>query len=222
MVTGACAVHCRYCFRRHFPYGDFALGRDGGPDPVRVIAGDPAISEVILSGGDPLTWDDRRIAELVARLSTVRHLRRLRIHTRLPVVLPSRVTPELCAILGETRLKTLVVVQVNHPQELSRDVHAALAALREAGAPLMNQGVLLRGVNDDGRTLGELSEALFDCGVIPYYLHRLDPVAGAAHFDVPPGRARALMERLRTILPGYLVPRLVRETVGGRFKQPVT
>ena len=221
LLTGACAVHCRYCLRRHFPYADGTLAGDRGEAALRAIAAEAGITEVILSGGDPLTWDDHQLGTLIERLSAIPHLRRLRVHTRLPVVLPSRVTPQLCASLAGSRLKTLVVVHVNHPRELSDAVRGAFAALCAGGTPLLNQSVLLRGVNDDAGTLAELSEGLFDCGVLPYYLHLLDPVSGAAHFEVPAARARGLLDALRAALPGYLVPRLVRETPGAACKQPV-
>jgi EF-P beta-lysylation protein EpmB len=221
MLTGACAVHCRYCFRRHFPYAEGSLRRDRTEAALSAIASDPGVSEVILSGGDPLTWEDHRLADLIARISAIRHLRRLRLHTRVPVVLPSRVSPQLCLTLAGNPLTTLVVVQVNHPRELSGRVRTALATLREAGLTILNQSVLLRGVNDDAEILAELSESLLECGVLPYYLHLLDPVSGAAHFEAPADGARALMRTLRAMLPGYLVPRLVRETAGGAFKEPV-
>jgi EF-P beta-lysylation protein EpmB len=222
LLTGACAVHCRYCFRRHFPYAQDSLLRDRQDEAVRELTSDRGISEVILSGGDPLTYDDGRLAGLISKLSDIGHLRRLRLHTRLPIVLPSRVTPRLCAMLADAPVKTLVVVQANHPRELGEQVRPALAALAEAGLPLLNQSVLLHGVNDATGTLAELSEALFDCGVLPYYLHLLDPVSGAGHFDVPAKTAATLMNGLRARLPGYLVPRLVRETAGAAFKQPVS
>lgn len=221
LVTGACAVHCRYCFRRHFPYEDGALVSDRDREAIERIASDPGITEVILSGGDPLMYDDHRLSKLFAALADIEHLRRLRLHTRLPVVLPSRVTPELCAILSGNRLKTLVVIHANHARELSDDVFTALCELRRAGTHLLNQSVLLRGVNDSAAILAELSEALFGCAVLPYYLHLLDRVSGAAHFEVAEPKAKALLSALRSELPGYLVPRLVREIPETPFKQPV-
>jgi EF-P beta-lysylation protein EpmB len=221
LVTGACAVHCRYCFRRHFPYADSALIHDHSRAAIRSLQSDSSISEVILSGGDPLMYDDHGLDSLFAELERLQHVRRLRLHTRIPIVLPSRITPKLCEVLSGRRLKTLVVVHVNHARELSDEAHGSLAALRKAGIDLLNQSVLLRGVNDSAQTLAGLSEALFDCGVLPYYLHMMDPVAGGAHFDVPATEARQLLDRLRPMLPGYLVPRLVREIPGAEFKQPV-
>lgn len=221
VTTGACAVHCRYCFRRHFPFGQDAALHDRCAAAVAALAADPTIAEVILSGGDPLMLDDAALGDLIARLAAIPHLRRLRLHTRLPVVLPSRVTPALCRLLADTRLRTVVVIHTNHPAELGERAVAALADLRDARLPLLNQSVLLRGVNDRVEVLQGLAEGLFDAGVLNYYLHLLDPVAGAAHFDVPEAEAAALIEQLRLRLPGYLVPRLVREVPGARAKLPV-
>jgi EF-P beta-lysylation protein EpmB len=216
-MTGACAVHCRYCFRRHFPYADESAVRDPAP-ALEHIARDAGIHEVILSGGDPLTLSDRRLADLVRSLATIPHLRRLRVHTRLPVVLPTRVTDACLAALTQTRLPCVVVVHANHANEIDEAVGAAFANMRAAGITLLNQSVLLRGVNDDADALAHLSEALFEAGALPYYLHALDKVAGAAHFEVGESRALAVMDALRVRLPGYLVPRLVREQAGAPFK----
>lgn len=221
-VTGACAVHCRYCFRRHFPYADANPAADRWQAALEYIAGDDSITEVILSGGDPLVLSDRRLAELVRQLEAIPHLRRLRLHTRLPIVLPERVNDELLAWLGDTRLKPVIVVHANHAQELDGPVRAALARLKAAGAELLNQSVLLRGVNDGADALVDLSEALFDAGTLPYYLHLLDKVQGAAHFEVDESVARRLMQELQARLPGYLVPRLVREVPGGPGKLALT
>jgi EF-P beta-lysylation protein EpmB len=218
IATPACAIHCRYCFRRHYPYAEASLGADAGAAAVAGIAADPGIQEVILSGGDPLMLDDRALAVLVARLEAVPHLERLRLHTRLPVVLPSRVTADLCSILAQSRLQPVVVIHANHPRELSPAAALALGSLRTAGVTLLNQSVLLRGVNDDLDTLAALNTALFRHGVLPYYLHLLDRVQGAAHFEVPLPAALALMASLRRCLPGYLVPRLVREEPGAASK----
>jgi EF-P beta-lysylation protein EpmB len=221
-ATGACAVHCRYCFRRHFPYADANPAADRWQAALAYIAGDDSITEVILSGGDPLTLSDRRLAELVRQLETIPHLRRLRLHTRLPIVLPERVNHELLAWLGDTRLKPVIVAHANHAQELDGPVRAALGTLKTAGAELLNQSVLLRGVNDSVEALADLSEALFDAGTLPYYLHMLDKVQGAAHFEVDETAARRLMQELQARLPGYLVPRLVREVPGGPGKLALT
>ncbi len=221
VATGACAIHCRYCFRRQFPYAEDQASRGGWSAALDYLRADGSIREVLLSGGDPLSLSDRRLAELTAGLEAIPHLVRLRIHSRQPVVLPSRVDAGLLALLERSRLQKVLVLHVNHANELDADVARALAALRGIGVTLFNQAVLLAGVNDDIEALAELSEALFGLGVIPYYLHLLDRVQGAAHFDVPEDRARALMARLRARLPGYLVPRLVREIAGQPSKTPV-
>jgi EF-P beta-lysylation protein EpmB len=219
ITTGACAVHCRYCFRRHFPYAEQHAGRDAWGGALAELARATDVHEVILSGGDPLMLDDDRLGQLWRQLATIPHLRRLRLHTRMPVVVPTRVTGELVRRLARPRFATSVVVHVNHPGELATDAVAALGRLRRAGVTLLNQSVLLRGVNDDARVLRALSEDLFTAGVLPYYLHLLDRVAGAAHFAVDEAPAKALVRRLRSELPGYLVPRLVRETPGAAAKE---
>jgi L-lysine 2,3-aminomutase len=221
LVTGACALHCRYCFRRHYPYARDTLVHDRDQAALAAIAADPSITEVVLSGGDPLLIDDTRLAALHDQLASIGHLQRLRLHTRLPVVLPARITPNLCALLAASRLNLAIVIHANHARELGgAGVSDALGALRAAGATLLNQSVLLRGVNADAVSLADLSEALFARGVLPYYLHLLDPVAGAGHFEVPLAEAQAIMARLRTTLPGYLVPKLVRELAGAACKEP--
>jgi EF-P beta-lysylation protein EpmB len=220
-VTGACAIHCRYCFRRHFPYGDANPAAGEWRQALAYIGADDSIGEVILSGGDPLTLSDRRLNEFVAQLGAIPHVRRLRVHTRLPVVLPERVTAELLDWLSSTHLKTVVVVHANHANEVDAGVRAALLRLRTSGVTLLNQAVLLRGVNDCVRTLEELSLALFDAGALPYYLHALDRVGGAAHFEVGEAAARAILAELNARLPGYLVPRLVREVAGATGKTPL-
>jgi EF-P beta-lysylation protein EpmB len=217
-ATGACAVHCRYCFRRHFPYAEANASIDGWRAALAHIAADSSIREVILSGGDPLTLSDRRLAEFAGELETIRHVARLRLHTRLPVVLPERVTGELSAWVARSRLQKVIVVHANHAQELNGAVRDALAHLRHSGATLLNQTVLLKGVNDDPAVLVDLSESLFAAGVLPYYLHCLDRVQGAAHFEVGDVRARELHAAAAALLPGYLLPRLVRELPGAPSK----
>jgi EF-P beta-lysylation protein EpmB len=221
IASGACAIHCRYCFRREFPYADSQLNRSRLADALDTIARDASIAEVILSGGDPLVLDDGRLAALVDGIAAIPQVRRLRIHSRLPIVLPSRITSDLLQILTGTRLKTVVVVQANHANEFDAGVGSALLDLRSAGVALLNQSVLLKGVNDNVEALAGLSETLFDQGVLPYYLHVLDKVNGTGHFDVPEAAASALLEQLRWRLPGYLVPRLVREVAGAAYKVSV-
>ena len=214
LATGGCAVNCRYCFRREFPYAESGADRAGVDAALAAISTDPTIREVILSGGDPLLLDDERIGSLVARIEAMPHVRRLRIHSRLPIVLPSRVTDGLVATLGATRLACVVVVHANHPAELDASVAAGLAKLATARVILLNQAVLLAGVNDSLDVLRDLSERLVELGVIPYYLHLLDRVLGTAHFEVTAHTANALHTGLRAALPGYAVPRLVREVPG--------
>jgi EF-P beta-lysylation protein EpmB len=218
VVTGACAVHCRYCFRRHFPY-DGARSLDAEfESAVAAVRADETIEEVILSGGDPLVLPDERLAALVDDLVAIDHVKRLRLHTRLPVVLPQRVDEEFVEWVGRCPLPLVTVLHANHPNELDENVQRACAVLRSAGAMLLNQAVLLSGVNDDAKTLARLSSRLADCGVVPYYLHLLDRVAGAAHFEVDECQALELVQKLRVRLPGYLVPRLVREVEGAPSK----
>jgi len=222
VTTGACAIHCRYCFRRHYPYAEASSLRDWQLALERV-GQLPDTDELILSGGDPLTLSDTRLAELIAAAAGIPTLKRLRIHTRLPVVLPSRITRSLATMLAANRLQTVIVIHANHPNELTPTLDRALDRLREAdpGIWLLNQAVLLKSVNDDADTLVNLSEKLAALRVMPYYLHLLDPVAGAAHFDVDAGRARHMLTLMRARLPGYLVPALVREQAGKSSKTPV-
>ncbi|MCB1774554.1 MAG: EF-P beta-lysylation protein EpmB [Gammaproteobacteria bacterium] len=222
VTTGACAVHCRYCFRRHFPYAEASGLRDWRRALERV-GQLPGTDELILSGGDPLTLSDARLGQLLTEAAGIPGLRRLRIHTRLPVVLPARITQALASMLADNRLQTVFVIHANHPNELTPTLDQALERLREAdpGIWLLNQAVLLKSVNDDADTLVDLSEKLASLRVMPYYLHLLDRVAGAAHFDVDAGRARRLMAAIRARLPGYLVPALVREQAGKTGKSPV-
>jgi EF-P beta-lysylation protein EpmB len=218
ITTGACAVHCRYCFRRHFPYSQTPPSRKAWSAAVAQLAADRSIEEIVLSGGDPLTVVDSQLSRLADMLASVPHLRRIRIHTRLPIVIPQRVTAELIDWLTTSRLVPLVVVHANHPRELDATVSSALTSLVTAGIPVLNQSVLLRGVNDDADTLVDLSQRLLDCRVLPYYLHQLDRVAGAAHFETPVKRGLELIEQLRRRLPGYAVPRYVREIAGEAAK----
>jgi EF-P beta-lysylation protein EpmB len=214
VTTGTCAVHCRFCFRRHFPYPTSA-GSDADWEPaLRLAAAEPSIDEIVLSGGDPLTLPDAQLAYFTRQLAKITHVRRLRIHSRLPIMVPQRVTGELLDWLRGTRLVPIMVVHVNHAAEVDAAVAAALGRLVEAGVPVLAQSVLLRGVNDDAQTLAELYGRLVDLRVMPYYLHQLDRVAGAAHFQVAEARGIELIDELRRRLPGYAVPRYVRETPG--------
>jgi EF-P beta-lysylation protein EpmB len=214
MATSACALHCRYCFRRAFPYAQVQVGAKQWSRALTYLASDPGLHEVILSGGDPLALSNQRLSELLGGLEQIPHLQRLRIHSRLPIMLPERIDDGLLRILTRTRLRPVLVVHANHPREIDGTIRSTLERLALAGVTLLNQSVLLRGVNDDAPTLTELSETLFDARVLPYYLHLLDPVQGAAHFAVKESAAFAIMNTLRQRLPGYLAPRLVREQPG--------
>lgn len=218
ITTSACAVHCRYCFRREFPYSEQTADSPRWRAALSEIGRDPSVEEVILSGGDPLSLSDARLKSLTDALATIAHVRRLRLHTRQPVVLPSRVDEGLLGWLKTVRIPTVFVLHVNHPNEIDAHVRAACEKLRVSGVTLLNQSVLLRGVNDDVEVLAELSCRLFDTGVLPYYLHVLDHVRGAAHFEVPEEEARAIAGQLAARLSGYLVPRLVREIYGAPAK----
>jgi len=217
-LTGACAINCRYCFRRHFPYSENNPGRAGWQKQIDYIANDPLIHEVILSGGDPLLVKDNIFADLLDKLSQITHLRTLRIHTRIPVVLPERITTSFLKIITENRLRKVVVLHCNHPQEIDESVRKACSELQKSGCHLLNQSVLLAGVNNDANILAELSESLFAAKVLPYYLHLLDKVDGAHHFDVPINEAKLIFKKLQAILPGYLVPRLAKEEAHGTNK----
>jgi L-lysine 2,3-aminomutase len=218
VTTGACAVHCRYCFRSHFPYEAENASRAGFGPALDAIRADPSIGEVILSGGDPLTLADRRLAELFTGLRAIPQVRRIRLHTRLPIVLPERIDAAFLATWSALPLQKVIVVHANHAREIDDTVRTALAALRATATTVLNQAVLLRGVNDRVGDLAALSEALFEAGVLPYYLHVLDRVAGAAHFDLPRDTAQGLAAELAARLPGYLVPRLVQEEPGAAAK----
>ena len=221
VTTGACAVHCRYCFRRHYPYEDLPRGRRWWGPAIDYLAEQADISEVLLSGGDPLTLPDPQLAALALDIAAIPHIVRLRIHTRLPIVLPARVTDEMIGWFTGSRLAPVMVVHVNHPRELSPEVAMACRRLRDAGVTMLSQAVLLAGVNDEANVLTELSEELFSVGIIPYYLHQLDAVQGAGHFQVADERAMALMQAVAARLPGYLVPRLVREIPNSPGKTPI-
>ena len=221
VATGSCAIHCRYCFRRHFPYAEETAARDGWREAVDLIRQDASIEEVLLSGGDPLSLSNGKLAELTGALADIPHLRRLRIHSRLPIVVPERVDDGLMGWLSTLPWPVTLVVHANHANEFDGTVDAALGRLRAAGVHLLNQAVLLRGVNDSVDALAALSERGFAAGVLPYYLHQLDRVAGVAHFEVDDAHARALHAGLAARLSGYLVPRLVREIPGDTGKRPL-
>ncbi|HKK15543.1 MAG TPA: KamA family radical SAM protein, partial [Gammaproteobacteria bacterium] len=222
VVTGACAIHCRYCFRRHFPYAETNPSPDKWQNAINYLKNDKTVTEVILSGGDPLTLADHRLSELLQLLAGIPHLQRLRIHSRMPVVLPERVNRAFIELLSRYRLPVIMVVHANHARELDDNVAGAARRIRATGTLVLNQSVLLRGVNDNVSVLHALSVRLFELGILPYYLHMPDPVAGTAHFAVTEEEARQIMQELNAGLPGYLVPKLVREIAGENSKVPVT
>ena len=221
IATGSCAVNCRYCFRRHFPYAEETAAANRWQAALAAIAADPTIDEAILSGGDPLSLSNAKLGEFCTAIAAMPHVRRVRIHTRLPIVLPERVDAGLAGLVAALPQRVAVVVHANHANEIDDTVAAACRRLADAGATLLNQSVLLAGVNDDADALATLSERLFEAGVLPYYLHQLDRVDGAAHFAVDDAAALALVDALRRRLPGYLVPKLVREIAGEASKTPL-
>jgi EF-P beta-lysylation protein EpmB len=213
-LTNACGVNCRFCFRRLFPYEDNTPSRRGWEKIVAYIAEHPKINEVILSGGDPLSVSDKLLKHFSDALTTIPHVKRLRIHTRLPIVLPSRISDEFIAWIEQLKFDVVIIVHMNHPNEINQDVRTAMQRLRRLGVTLLNQSVLLKGINDRADTLIALSETLFSAGVIPYYLHVLDKTQHTAHFDLDLETAKRLHQAITKSLPGYLVPRLVREDAG--------
>lgn len=219
--TGSCAINCRYCFRRNFPYADLQLSKQKETAAIQYIEEDASISEVILSGGDPLLLNDSRLSRLIERLNSIKHLKRIRIHSRLPIVLPARITDELIGTLRQSPKQIVLVVHCNHANEINERVIAACNALKKNGITLFNQSVLLKGVNDHAETLCELSEQLFSHGITPYYLHLLDKATGTGHFEVSEMEALALIKQVQTTLPGYLVPKLVKEQAGAASKQSI-
>lgn len=222
IASGTCAINCRYCFRRHFPYGEEIAAARQWREALDYLRRHPDVNELILSGGDPLALATPKLAQLSAGLADIAHIKRLRIHTRLPVVLPERIDTRLCAWLDSLDLQKVVMIHANHANELSAAVGYACRTLQQHGVSVLNQSVLLRGVNDTSDALAALSERLFDFGVLPIYLHQLDRVQGSAHFEVDDSRALELMENLRARLPGFLLPRLVRELAGDTGKSPIT
>ncbi len=221
LVKGGCAVNCRYCFRRHFPYQDNQGNKANWLQALDYIRQHPELDEIIFSGGDPLMAKDHELSWLLDQLEDIKHIRRLRIHTRLPVVIPARITATLCQRLGSSRLQVLMVTHINHANEIDPPLRDSMAQLKQAGVTLLNQSVLLRGVNNDADVLATLSNALFDAGILPYYIHVLDKVQGAAHFMVDDDEARQLMKGLLSRVSGYLVPRLTREVGGEPSKTPL-
>ncbi|MCW8109370.1 EF-P beta-lysylation protein EpmB [Alteromonas ponticola] len=221
IVRGGCAVNCRYCFRRHFPYSDNAINRRDFEQVLTYLISHTEINEVIFSGGDPLMAKDSQLAWMAEQIAQITHIRRLRIHTRLPVVIPNRVDSDFVNWFTQSPLQKILVIHANHPNEVSALLKDKLLILKQAGVTLLNQAVLLKGINDNADVLENLHEALFAAGVLPYYLHLLDKVQGAAHYAVSDNEARKLMAELIKRQPGFLVPKLVREIGGQPGKTPM-
>ena len=221
LVKGGCAVNCRYCFRRHFPYAENQGNKRNWQVALDYITAHPELDEIIFSGGDPLMAKDHELDWLLTQLEAIPHIKRLRIHSRLPIVIPARITEGLVERFARSSLQILLVNHINHANEVDETFRQAMSSLRAAGVTLLNQSVLLRGVNDNAQTLANLSNALFDAGVMPYYLHVLDKVQGAAHFMVSDDEARHIMRELLTLVSGYMVPKLAREIGGEPSKTPL-
>ncbi len=221
ITTGSCAIHCRYCFRRHFPYAEETAASQHWAEAIAYLKADTSITELILSGGDPLSLSTNKLRDLTDWVATLSHIKRLRIHTRLPVVLPQRIDTEFLDWLDTLSWPIAVVIHANHANELTQDVADAIANLKLHGATLLNQAVLLKGVNDSSSLQIALSERLFEIGVVPYYLHQLDKVQGAAHFQIDDQQARDIHHAMTRTLPGYLVPKLVQEIAGEASKTPL-
>jgi EF-P beta-lysylation protein EpmB len=220
-LTGACAIHCRYCFRRHFPYSESGVDYHIDGQVMQYLSANPQVSEVILSGGDPLMVSDQKLANLIANLNLIPHIRTLRIHSRLLSVLPERINESLIEVLQQFHGQLVFVTHINHPNEISALNQAAFLLLSQRGYKVFNQSVLLKGVNNSSKILAELSNKLFESHIIPYYLHRLDKVQGAAHFAISPRESCEIYSRLRKCLPGYLLPLMVEEIAGQSSKTPV-
>jgi EF-P beta-lysylation protein EpmB len=214
IVSPACAINCRYCFRRHFPYQENRQSKEQWQQALAYISSHKDINEVIFSGGDPLAANDHFLGWLAEQIAAIPHIKRLRIHSRLPVVIPSRINQSFLRWATSSRLTPIMVLHINHSNELDDEVADAIKSLLDAGIKVFNQTVLLKGINDSAITLNALSERLFDCGVSPYYLHLLDPVQGASHFDIDPEQAGKIYRELQATLPGFLLPKLVREIPG--------
>jgi L-lysine 2,3-aminomutase len=218
ILSGACAINCRYCFRRHFPYSDNQLSGEHWQRALAYLKEHTELREVIFSGGDPLVTSDHRFSKMVADLEAIPHLERLRVHTRLPVVIPSRVTDQLNDTLHKSRFDCVVVLHINHANEIDQSLNNAVTKLKQSGATILNQAVLLKGVNDSADEQVRLSRALFSAGILPYYLFLFDPVAGASHFDIPIEQGKEIFTQMQRELPGYLVPRLAKEISGKTSK----
>jgi len=221
IASSKCAIHCRFCFRRHFPYETNQLKSHQWDELLTMLNKDHSNKEVILSGGDPLMLTDKNLYKIIQKIETLSHVETLRLHTRIPMVIPQRINSQLLDLIEKTRLKIVFVNHINHENEIDSAVHEAMKRLQQAGVTLLNQSVLLKGVNDSEKSLVLLSQKLFSAGILPYYIHMLDPVSGAAHFNVEQKKAIALIENIKQQLPGYLVPKLVQEIPGEGAKRAI-
>lgn len=220
MLHGTCAIHCRYCFRRSFPYENNKPGLSGFKKIIDYLNQDPSIEEIIFSGGDPLINSDSMLSSLLSQLNTIPHLKRIRFHTRLPIVLPDRITDELITALKTTHCQLIMVIHSNAAEEVDHSVYLALQKLKPHMI-LLNQAVLLKNINDTKEKQIKLHKRLFECGVLPYYLHLLDKVEGIAHFEVSQEQAKKLMLEIQAELPGYLVPKLAQEVPKEKSKKVI-
>jgi EF-P beta-lysylation protein EpmB len=219
MVTEACPIHCRYCFRRHFPYEEARAGKDNWQPIIEYISADKTINEVVLSGGDPLSLNNQKLGALIKKLNAIKHIESIRFHTRLLAILPSRVDAEFIEIIKYASDKIVFIVHINHANEMDDSLYSAINKIKHLGITVFNQSVLLKGVNDNYDSLSRLSKTLFKYGIIPYYIHFLDKVKGGHHFHVEENQAIAIINEMRQKLPGYIVPRLVRENRGDLAKE---
>ena len=218
IISPNCAINCRYCFRRHFPYQENRQSKQQWLQALDYLKDRPEINEVIYSGGDPLAANDNFLSWLTQQIETIKHIKRLRIHSRLPVVIPSRIDTQLLTWLSSSRLKPTMVLHINHANEIDVKLCQSVEKLKTAGITVLNQSVLLKGINDSSQALINLSEKLFDAGIMPYYLHLLDPVQGASHFDIPVDKALKIFSHIQAELPGFLLPKLVQEKAGETSK----
>ena len=218
IISPNCAINCRYCFRRHFPYQENRQSKQQWLQALDYLKDRPEINEVIYSGGDPLAANDNFLSWLTQQIETIKHIKRLRIHSRLPVVIPSRIDTQLLTWLSSSRLKPTMVLHINHANEIDVKLCQSVEKLKTAGITVLNQSVLLKGINDSSQALINLSEKLFDAGIMPYYLHLLDPVQGASHFDIPVDQALKIFSHMQAELPGFLLPKLVQEKAGETSK----
>lgn len=218
LCTSACAMHCRYCFRQNFPY---ETDEKSFHEELKWIEKHLSVHEVILSGGDPLSLSDEKLEKILLPLASMSHIHRIRFHTRFPIAIPERIDKGFLKLIKQLPQQLYFVIHCNHPKELDAEVFNCLKSLQKTGSVVLNQSVLLKGVNDKLDTLVELSRQLINGGVIPYYLHQLDQVKGAAHFEVPVAKGRLLIKKMTQLLSGYAIPKYVKEIAGELNKTPL-